>query len=289
MRLAQISDFHFTQITWNPLRLLSKRLLGNLNWLVTRRFVFMHKQLDPLPNLLRELKVDLILLGGDFTTTALKEEFQKASRFVSQLSQDWIAIPGNHDHYTYRSHRNKHFYRYFSNEREGIAHAADFFTLKDHGVEAHRIADGWWLLALDTARATNPYSSRGLFSQKLEEYVHEVLDLLPKGDAVICFNHYPFFQQDEPKRNLARGEVLQEILHRSPQVRLYLHGHTHRHAIADLQPNRLPILLDSGCCVQGREGTWNLIDLMPHHCEITAYRWDGQWGPFRSEKIRWAR
>lgn len=289
MRIAQISDFHFTHITWNPFRLCSKRLLGNLNWLATRNSVFSHKQLDPLPGLFRELKVDLVLLGGDFTTTALTEEFQLASQFVSKLSQDWIAIPGNHDHYTYRSWRNKHFYRYFSNKREPVSHPVDFFTLKDHGVEVHRISPGWWVLALDTARATNLYSSQGLLSKKIEEYVMEILDLLPPEDAVICFNHYPFFQQDEPRRNLVRGEALQEILQKSPQIRLYLHGHTHRHAIADLQPNQLPILADSGCCVQGNEGTWNLIDLLPDHCEITAFRWNKQWEPFRNEKIEWQR
>ena len=289
MRIVQISDFHFTHLTWNPLRLFSKRLLGNLNWLVTRRSVFAPEHLDPLPELFRELKVDLVLLGGDFTTTALPEEFELASEFVSKISQPWIAIPGNHDHYTYRSWRQKHFYRYFSNKREPISHPVDFFNLKDHGIEAHRIGPTLWVLALDTARATNPYSSRGLLSEKLEGYIAEVLSLLPAGDSVICFNHYPFFQQDAPRRNLDRGEALQEILHQYPQIRLYLHGHTHRHAIADLQPNRLPILLDSGCCVQGKEGTWNLIDLLPDYCEATGYRWNGRWEPFRSETIKWQR
>src|SRR5579871_6877303 len=188
MRIAQISDFHFTHITWNPFRLFSKRLLGNLNWLVSRSSVFAHEQLDPLPELFKQLNVDLVLLGGDLTTTALSEEFQLASKFVSQLSQNWLAIPGNHDHYTYRSWRKKHFYRYFSNNRESISHPLDFFTLKDHGAEAHKIEPGWWVLALDTARATNPYSSQGLFSEKQENYLEEILSLIPPEDAIICFN-----------------------------------------------------------------------------------------------------
>lgn len=289
MRIAQISDLHYTHITWNPFRLLSKRFLGNLNWLLTRKSVFCPAQLDPLPDLFQSLGVDLVLLGGDFTTTALREEYEKASHFVERISQNWIAIPGNHDHYTYSSFRKKHFYRYFSNQRDQISHPADFFTLKDHGVEAHRIAPDWWLIALDTARATNPYSSKGLFSEKQETYFEEVLHLLPPGDSVICFNHYPFFQQDEPRRNLVRGEALQKQLQDAPQIRLYLQGHTHRHAIADLQAGGLPILLDSGCCVQGKEGTWNLIDLMPNHCTVSAYRWKERWEPFRTETMPWKR
>jgi 3',5'-cyclic AMP phosphodiesterase CpdA len=289
MRIAQISDFHFTHITWNPLRLLSKRILGNLNWLFTRKSLLVHEQLGPLPKLFDELKVDLVLLGGDFTTTSLTEEFQKAEGFVSKLSQNWIAIPGNHDHYTYRSWREKHFYRHFSNKKGPLSHPIDFFTLKDHGVEAHKIGSGWWVLALDTARATNFYSSQGLFSKKLEGYMAEVIDLIPPEDEIICLNHYPLFPQEESRRNLLRWEALKALLEKHPRVRLYLHGHTHRHAIADLQPNKLPIFLDSGCCVQGGEGTWNLIDLLPDTCKVTAFRWQGQWEPFQERSMRWQR
>ena len=240
-----------------------------------------------LPALFSELKVDLILLGGDFTTTALREEYEKASHFVDSLSQPWIAIPGNHDHYTYRSWRKKHFYKYFSNPKKEIAHPVDFFTLAEHGVEAHRIQPNWWLLALDTARATPFYSSQGLFGIPLEEYVREILALLPPEDSIIAFNHYPFFPLHDRHHSLERGDALKQILQESPQIRLYLHGHTHRHAIADLQPNRLPILLDSGCCVEKEGGTWNLIDLLPDHCQVTAFSWEKDWEPFRKETIQW--
>ncbi len=289
MRIAQLSDFHFTHITWNPFKLFSKRLLGNINWLISRKGVYKTTHLEPLPDLLKELQVDVALLGGDFTTTALKSEYERAKTFVDKIPCSWIAIPGNHDHYTYRSWRGKHFYRYFSNKRETISHPVDFFNLKDHGIEAHRMGSGWWLLALDTARATNLSSSRGIFSEKLESYIVEILSFIPPQDSVICFNHYPFFPQHEPHRNLDRGEALQSLLEKFPQIKLYLNGHTHRHAIADLQPNNLPILLDSGSCVQGFEATWNLIDLIDDHCIVTAYRWNERWEPFRKEKFEWNR
>src|SRR3989344_9440842 len=104
MRVAHISDFHYTVLTWNPLRLCSKRFFGHFNWIFRRDREFSPTQIDPLIDLFQDLKVDLVLLGGDFTTTSLPEEFQKANAFVSKLSQPWIAIPGNHDHYTHRSH-----------------------------------------------------------------------------------------------------------------------------------------------------------------------------------------
>lgn len=289
MRIAHISDFHFTQITWNPFRLLSKRILGNLNWLFSRKSHFSTKQLEPLPALFKELGVDLVLLGGDFSTTALKEEFEEASRFIKKIGQPQIAIPGNHDHYTWRSYWGKHFYRYFTNQRKDITHPVEFFTLKEHGLEAHPIHPGWWVIALDTARATNPYSSQGLFSEKLEAYLEEAIGLLPKNDSILLFNHYPFFQNDESRRNLQRGKALEDLLKRHPRIRLYLNGHTHRQTIADLQPNNLPVILDSGSCAQGKKGSWNLIDLSDEGCTISAYRFNQDWHKLRTETFAWTR
>lgn len=289
MRIAQVSDFHFTRITWNPFRLLSKRLLANFNWLLTRKKHFSEEQLEPLPSLFEDLGVDLVLLGGDFTTTALLEEFEKGVQFVKQIKQPWIAIPGNHDHYTYRSYRNKHFYRYFSNQRKPVTHPVEFFTLKEHGIEAHRLGPEWWLIALDSSRATNPYSSEGLISEQLEAYLEEVLQRLPPNAPILLLNHYPFFQNDQPRRNLERGDALQELLKRHPRIRLYLHGHTHRHTVADLQPSNLPIILDSGSCAQGKKGSWNLLDLTSTGCTISTYRWDHHWTKTRTETFAWTR
>ncbi len=245
MRIAHVSDFHFTCLTWNPLRLFSKRILGNLNWLFIRKDAFSIEPLQALPELFQKLQVDWVLFGGDFTTTSLLQEFEFAAKFRKQFSQKWIAIPGNHDKYTYRSDRKKYFYRYFTSEKGEITHPIDFFSLKNQGVEAYQIEEHLWVVALDTARATHPYSSEGLFSEKLEEYLKEVIGLIPKEDRIILLNHYPFFQNDDPRRCLKRGEALQKLIQDHPQIRLYLHGHTHRNTVADLRPNQLPIILDS--------------------------------------------
>jgi 3',5'-cyclic AMP phosphodiesterase CpdA len=289
MRIAHVSDFHFTRLTWNPLRLLSKRFLGHLNWICIRNKHFFENQVEPLPALFQELEVDLVLLGGDFSTTAMIEEFETAKSFVDEIKQPWLAIPGNHDHYTYRSHRKKHFYRYFTNHRKEIAYPVEFFTLKEHGIEAHKIQEGWWTIALDTTLPTQPYSSEGLFSKKLEKHLEEVLKLIPEKDTIILINHYPFFQNGPARHNLINGKRLEEILKRNPRIRLYLHGHTHRHTVADLQVSNLPIVLDSGSCAQGRKGAWNLIDLNTDGCVISTYRWDHRWTKTRTEEFAWTR
>ena len=269
-------DFHFTHLTWNPLRLFSKRFFGNLNWLLTRKEAFSTAQLEPIAPLLRDLKVDLVLLGGDFTTTSMPEEFEKAKTWIGQISQPWVAIPGNHDHYTRTSYRTKRYYRYFPQD-----------NLAKEGVAVHPLSKEWTLIVLDTARATPPHSSEGLLSERLEARLEEILKTIET--PIILFNHYPFFQNDLPSRRLTRGEALEKLLRRNPQIRLYLHGHTHRHTIANLQPGGLPLVLDSGSAAQGTKGSWNLIDLTTAGCTVTGYRWNQQWAPFRKEEILWTR
>ncbi len=289
LRIAQISDLHLTKITCNPLRLLSKRLLGTLNWLFSRRGTFSPDQIHALPPLLKSLNVDQILLGGDFTTTALGSEYKLATEFVDSLPAPWLAIPGNHDHYTQTAFRQKHFYRYLTNQRE-ITHKTGFFNLKEHGVEAHRIKDSdWWVVLLDTARANWTNSASGLFSEQTEKNLIELLSLIPAKDSILVLNHYPFSQNDLPRRTLRRGPELEVIVSKDTRIKAYLQGHTHKHSIANLQSSGLPVVLDSGCCADTRKGSWNLLTIDDHGIQIDAYFWTNGWELARTEKFAWTR
>lgn len=289
MRIAHISDFHYTHITWNPFRLFSKRFLGNLNWLFIRRKELSEKQADSLVDLLEELNVDYVFFGGDFSTTSLPEEFQKAKAFVSRIKIPWFAIPGNHDRYTKKSCKKKSFYRYFSNPQKKIKTPTDFFRLQEHRIETYPLKEGWHLIALDTTLATPLSSSKGLFSEKLEGYLKEVLAILPKKDSVILFNHYPFLKDLTERRSLKRREALEAILKENPQIKLYLHGHTHRQIVADLQNANLPLVLDSGSCTHLKHGSWNLIDIEENGCKVRRYRFDQTWKEQDTQEFSWTR
>lgn len=284
MRLAQISDFHFTRLTWNPFRLFSKRIVGTLNWVLTRKNSFSEEHLAPLPGLFRDLGVEKILFGGDFTSTALEEEFEAAQNFLHACALPWLAIPGNHDNYTKKADRAKLFYRYFSNPASPFP-----LSLKEDGLEAHSLGGNWWTVLLDTARPTHFLSSKGFFSSPLEERLRSLLSSLPKDAEIVLFNHYPFFRNDSPSRQLERSEALEQIVKTDRRIRAYLHGHTHRHTIADLQPSALPLVLDSGCIGSKLSSTWNLIDLKEEGCSIQGYRYNGTWTPFKQATIAWKR
>ncbi len=282
MKIVQISDVHFTRVDF--VKFSPKRLVGTLNWVLFRKDECDHAPLSRLPELFCRLGVDLVLVGGDLTSTSLSSEFEMARRYFDQVEQAKIFIPGNHDQYTPGAHRQKRFYTSFKNHRPAIEHRAEFFTLKEHGVEAHKIAPGWWCVALDTAPSTKITSSNGIFSEKVECNLEEVLSLLPPNDSIFLLNHFPFFQNTKPTHRLIYGERLRAILERSPQIRFYLHGHTHRHTIADLRPSNLPIILDSGCAVQKSSATWNLIELKGSTSHVHAYHWTGaEWKPFTTQ------
>ena len=116
MRIVHLSDIHFWQYAFHPLRLLSKRLLGTASLLLGRGRRFRLERVPELVERVRSLDADHILITGDLTTTALPAEFHHARTALADLLDDparVTIIPGNHDRYTLRAHRSRRFEHYF--------------------------------------------------------------------------------------------------------------------------------------------------------------------------------
>jgi 3',5'-cyclic AMP phosphodiesterase CpdA len=113
-RLIHVTDLHFWKVTWNPLRLLGKRALGNFNvWLRRRHEFHMHNANDAA-DYIAKLGAQDVFLGGDFTSTALPEEFEMAAKWMERLERHHLnlhVVPGNHDVYTFESARLRRFER----------------------------------------------------------------------------------------------------------------------------------------------------------------------------------
>ena len=288
LRIAHLSDLHFCKVSKNPLQFFSKRWLGNMNLFFCRKKRWAAQHIEALGDLLEEKGVNLVVLTGDATSTSHSAEFRLAAAFFNQLKKrgmDVIALPGNHDHYTKKAYRERHFYNFFPARLMEEGHHLSHFCLKSHAVGAKQLPDGWWLIVLDTALATPWVSSRGLFSTEVEEHLRRLLKQIPEGDKVIIANHFPFFQSDSPRKILVRGKALQGVLEEFPKVKLYIHGHTHRRSVADLRENGLPIVIDCGSTGMGSKVSWNLIDLEENsvrfqHFESEANTWKG--GPIQT-------
>jgi 3',5'-cyclic AMP phosphodiesterase CpdA len=116
MRIVHVSDIHFWHYAINPLRLLSKRLLGMSSLVLLRARRFRLERASDLVERVSDLDPDHILITGDLTTTALPKEFHSARLALAPWLDDparVTIVPGNHDRYTMRAHRSRRFERYF--------------------------------------------------------------------------------------------------------------------------------------------------------------------------------
>lgn len=286
VRIAHLSDLHFSVPSYNPLQLFSKRWLGNLNMLFSRKKDFNPDQLLPLIDLLKEKKATHVVITGDITTTSFKREFVLGQAFASKLKEagfQAIIIPGNHDQYTRKAFKKKLFYDFF----EGQFTAQTRYSLKEHSVTVSPLADHWWLVALDTAIATSLVSSEGLFSTNIEKHLEQILAAIPKQENIILINHFPFFHHDGPRKGLVRAEILKRIVMKYPNIKLYLHGHTHRQCIADLRGAKLPIILDPGSTSHNELGGFFLMDIFPSSCHLEVYHWKNSWQFTQDQQFNW--
>jgi len=270
-RFAHISDLHFSKVTWSPTQFFSKRWIGNCNLLLSRKHNFSPERLTNLFPLFHELKIDTVLITGDLSSTSRKEEFTQALEFIEGLKQEnfkVFTLPGNHDHYTKEAYRSKLFYQFFD---ESYA-PSSAYSLKKDKFTLTPLGHNWWLLALDTALATSLLSSSGLFPADLEANLEKALKEIPADQRILMMNHFPLFSNDSASKELVRAEALQKLIEKFPQIKLYLHGHSHRHCIADLRNSGLPILLDSGSTGKKERATWNLIEITPKGCSVEVFK-----------------
>ncbi len=288
VRIAHISDLHFASPTFSPLQFFSKRWIGNFYHMLVRRNHHDTRELDQLINTFASLKINYVLITGDLTTTSQTKEFKQAVTFINKLEKIGIkvvVIPGNHDHYTKKAWKQKKFYRFFPDYKE------NGYGLKEDGVALLPLDSGWSLIALDTAFASPLTSSQGHFHPKTEKALQKILSSLPQQENILVMNHFPLFEQEKPQKSLLRVGELRALLSSYPNVRFYLHGHTHIHCLADLRPSHYPIILDSGSLSKIKNGSWNLLDLTSKSASIQVFRQPSrpsEWQVSEANSFQWA-
>ncbi|HRW58977.1 MAG TPA: metallophosphoesterase [Chlamydiales bacterium] len=267
-RIFHISDLHLSKLTLNPIHFFSKRWLGNLNLLLSRRKKFTSEPINAFLQWAKKEKPDYIIITGDLSTTSRSREFEKALHFVKTLERFNIKVlllPGNHDVYTKKAFAKKLFYTFFPKDPSN-----------EIGVEKVQLDDHLWYIGIDSAIATPLFSSRGLFSIKLEKALHKTLASIPKEDKIILANHFPFYQKGSIRKKLIRKDSLRHLIEEHPNIFLYLHGHIHKHYIADLRSQELPISTDSGSLGHVHKGSFNDIMIYDDHLTIRKIAWNKQ-------------
>ncbi|ODS01309.1 hypothetical protein AUC68_00070 [Methyloceanibacter methanicus] len=235
--LAHLSDIHLSPLPKvKRHQLLSKRLLGYVNWHRGRKFV--HRR-DVLDLLTRDVKVrgpDHIAVTGDLTNLGLPQEFPPAAEWLRQLGapDEVTAIPGNHDAYV-RLHPDK-----------TTAHWRPFMEANEAGHALYETPPGGFpfvrrfgdiaLIALSSAVPTAPFVAAGWLGETQRRALADVLDRLGREGLfrVVLIHHPPLPGQAGWRRGLRDAREVRGVL-RDHGAELVLHGHNHEQSVLDCE------------------------------------------------------
>lgn len=220
--LLHLTDFHFWEVVYNPFRFLNKRFIGNINVFMRRRHEFFMDRAEAYADYAGGLGAPDALLTGDFTSTATAPEFEMARQFVLRLEGHGVkpvAIPGNHDVYTFESVRKKQFQKFFES----------WMPEQPLPCTIH-LRGGTPVVLVPTVRP-NIMSSQGYVGPQVIREVSLLLDAI-EGPAIVAA-HYPLIHKvgsyvAPVGRRLLNADGLKDAIGKHPHPVLYLAGHNHR-------------------------------------------------------------
>jgi 3',5'-cyclic AMP phosphodiesterase CpdA len=221
-----------------------------------------------------ELTVDIIVVSGDFTQRAKREQFAQARAFLDRLpAVPLVVVPGNHDIPLYRA-----FERIFS------PYALYREYISDELDTVHRL-DGAVIVALNSTAPLRTITNGRISGVQLE-FCARALDGVPPGVARIVVAHHHL----APAPDYEGGGAMQQARRAIDRfadlgVEMVLGGHLHRAYIGnslDVYPGRNRehgvIIVQSGTSTSRRgrvrereKNTLNMIRVGEDRIRITHY------------------
>ena len=280
--LIHITDLHFWSFVRNPMALLNKRFLGNINVLYRRRHEFHMERARPFGEHLASLGIEDLLIGGDFTSTATPREYQMSRDYVDTLKDHGLNIhllPGNHDVYTFESVRCRRFNEYFG----------DFKSPEEY---PHRrnLPGGTPLILVPTV-CPNWLSSAGSISDREIAATRELLEACPDGPILVA-GHYPILHETHAyrsgaSRQLRNANALRRALGESGKQILYVAGHVHRFSYTqDADYPGLQHMTTGAYFLQrpgeSDRGAFTTIHVHPDAFHVDWHRYTEEWATTRA-------
>lgn len=217
---------------------------------------------------------DAIVISGDLTQRAQREQFVAASEFIDRLpAVPRLLVPGNHDVPLYRVYErfmNPHglYKELISQELNSVLHL-------DNAV----------IVGLDSTAPRTAISNGRIHAWQLK-LCEEAFSGVPAGVTKIVVAHHHFAPAPDYLHDWTMPKAKRAMMHFIELgVQLILGGHLHRSFIGntlDFYPghhrNRGAIIVQSGTTTsrrgRGRESeknTFNLIEIYPQSIEISHY------------------
>ncbi|MEO0620284.1 MAG: metallophosphoesterase [Pseudomonadota bacterium] len=236
--LAHISDVHLAPLPtpW-PTQLLSKRILGFLNWhLLGRKAYHRRETLDALVTHLKTQTYDQIAVTGDIVNLALPQEFAASAPWLTQLGRpdEVSVVPGNHDAYVAVAPDQGigSWSAYMRSNAAGAVYVHSLAEIPYAGFPYVRIVGDLALIGVASGVPTPPFSAQGTLGEAQRDALEAALKALaPRGLCMVLMIHHPPLPDiSAPKRDLTDAPELAALLARN-QIHLALHGHNHRNEL----------------------------------------------------------
>ncbi len=221
--LAHLSDPHLGPLPRPQLsQLLSKRLIGYLNWQSNRSMAHRPEVTEALVKEVLATEPDHIAVTGDLVNLALPDEIEAARHWLDRLGDPRrvTVIPGNHDAYVpgALAHTRK-AWRDFMIGDEG-PEAVVFPFVRHRGPLA--------IIGVNSARATAPFMATGHLSERQLEMLR--LDLRRQHRhgmfRVVLIHHPPAPESEIRTQRLVEAKEFLTVI-REEGAELVLHGHLH--------------------------------------------------------------
>jgi 3',5'-cyclic AMP phosphodiesterase CpdA len=280
--LAHLSDPHLAPLPRPALpELMSKRLLGYLNWLRSRKGIHSSRVLDALTADLLIQSPDHIAVGGDLINLALRDEFANALGWLQTLGspEQVSTVPGNHDAYVSFDYAAGIglWEAYMTSDAGRTKQPGDRQNRFPYVRRFGKIA----LVGLSSGIPTAPFVAAGEVGPDQRAALDRILAELESQDIyrIVMIHHPPLIGQSSRRRGLRDVNELQEIL-RNRGAELVLYGHRHFHALDSLDTisgTAAVVGIPSASSCDARPGhlaRYNLFRIWntqgKWHCEMTG-------------------
>jgi 3',5'-cyclic AMP phosphodiesterase CpdA len=231
VRLAHFSDVHLTvgRLGWVLRDLRSKRVTGWFHLRALgrgRQFRHAEAVTRAMVAEFRARRPDALVFSGDATALGFASELAHAAKALHVGDAELppaVAVPGNHDYYTWTSVLSGMFEREFAPWQEGLR--AD-----DHRYPFARRVGPLWFVAVNSCTANlRPWDASGAVGVEQRERLRVLLGQLDAGPRVLV-THYPVCLADrEPEPRWHGLRDLADVVKVAADggVCLWLHGHRH--------------------------------------------------------------
>ncbi|HKQ55608.1 MAG TPA: metallophosphoesterase [Methyloceanibacter sp.] len=234
--LAHLSDIHLSPMPRVKSReLMSKRVLGYVNWHRGRKFVHRREILDLITSDVADQAPDHIAVTGDLVNLGLPEEFARAAEWLKRLGPPHrvTAIPGNHDAYV-RLHPELGTDRW-QPFMEANEDGAALFPTPDTLFPFVRRFGDVAIVATSSAIPTMPFIAAGKIGSLQRTLLAGALDELARAGLfrVVLIHHPPLRHQAGWHRGLRDAGKFARVL-KEHGAELVLHGHSHAQSVHEL-------------------------------------------------------